>query len=318
VTVCVAAMCRDMLVGASDRMLTAGDVEFEPNQAKVWTFSRSIVALVAGDATIQGELLLEVSKEVQQWINSEPNNWVNVKDVASLYCKQYRTLLRKHAEAEILHPLGLDIPSFLTTQTKMRRELIEDIVQKLTTFDFPSIQETIFMGIDNDGPTGAGGEKLVCPPLFATYGSKLSWMNAVGFVAIGGGKIHAESQFMFAGHSQHKNYEDTIQLTLAAKKRAEVAPGVGKLTDMVVIGPGLGTFTTVEEENVKELETIYQEAKLATDKAIESAQTKTKQFIDRLKREQKKQKEKQAKEQSQKKPTAKPKPSTSQKSEQAP
>src|SRR5207249_5007921 len=39
VTVCIAALCQwennQMIVGASDRMITAGDIEFQPPQQKV-------------------------------------------------------------------------------------------------------------------------------------------------------------------------------------------------------------------------------------------------------------------------------------------
>jgi hypothetical protein len=54
-TVCIGAICdTGMIVGATDTMLTVGDVEFEPQWAaeprvgKVFTITNSIVAMAAG------------------------------------------------------------------------------------------------------------------------------------------------------------------------------------------------------------------------------------------------------------------------------
>jgi hypothetical protein len=242
---------KSTLVGASDRMLTAGDVEFEPEQYKIWQFSTAIVGLVAGDFSLQSEILKRVDIEVKQRINDDPGTWVSVRDVATLYCKKYRDLLREHAEADILSLLGLDIDKFLKRQSKMRSELVKGIAKKLTAYDFPSLLETIFIGTDNDGPLGDNGEKLVYPQIYATERDKLACLTTVGFAAIGIGKPHAESQFMFSGHAPLKPFSDTMLLTYAAKKRAEVAPGVGKVTDMVVIGPGLGVMTKVEDAHLE-------------------------------------------------------------------
>jgi len=286
VTVCVAAMAeKNTLVGASDRMLTAGDVEFEPDQYKIWMFATAIVALVAGDSTLQSEILKRVDIEVKRWINNDPKTWVSVKDVASLYCKKYRELLREHAEADILSPLGLDIDKFLRRQGKMRPEFLASIAEKLTEYDFPSLLETIFIGTDNDGPLGEKGEKFVYPQIYATERDKVACLTTVGFAAIGSGKSHAESQFMFSGHSPLKPFNETILLTYAAKKRAEVAPGVGKVTDMVVIGPGLGPLLKVEDKHIERLDKIYQKSRAGATKAVVRAKAETATFVADVRRE---------------------------------
>jgi hypothetical protein len=42
---------------------------------------------------------------------------------------------------------------------------------------------------------------------------------------------------MLAGHSPFSSSPETLLLTYLAKKRSEIAPGVGKGTDMFIIGP---------------------------------------------------------------------------------
>jgi hypothetical protein len=54
-TVAIAAICNigkdpgPIIVTASDRMITIGDIEYEPAQTKVITFATRTVALFAGD-----------------------------------------------------------------------------------------------------------------------------------------------------------------------------------------------------------------------------------------------------------------------------
>jgi hypothetical protein len=288
VTVCVAAVAeKSTLIGVSDRMLTAGngDIEFEPEQGKFWVFSPAIVALSSGDATIQAELLKQTHKPVKDWIVAAPDQWVNVKDVASLYCQKFRELRRERAEAAILTPLGLDIPSFLANQATMERELVNRIADRLLDWEFPDVLEAIFMGIDNDGPVNEKGEKLNYIQLYATYYDKLSCFNTVGFAAIGIGKSHAESQITFTGHWPLKPFDETLLLAYAAKKRAEAAPGVGKNTDMLVIGPGIGSTLKVEDKHLKELDQIYQKSRAASIKAVGIAQKETKSFVERVRAE---------------------------------
>ncbi len=108
-TVCIAAIAeKGTLIGLSDRMLTAGDTVFETEQSKIWPFSHSIAALIAGDTSVQTEILRKVDNEIRGRIIAAPDDWVNVKEVADLYCKNYREMRRASAEAEILHPVGLD------------------------------------------------------------------------------------------------------------------------------------------------------------------------------------------------------------------
>jgi len=180
VTVCIAAMAeKSILVGACDRMLTAGETEFEPGQYKMWAFSRAIIALIAGDATLQSEIMKRVDIEIKRQINLDPTIWISVRDIASLYCKKYRELLREHAESDLLRPLGLSIDSFLKRQREMSPEFVQSIAKKLTKYKFPSLLETIFMGSDNDGPRGPNGEKFTYAQIYATQEDKMACLTTV-------------------------------------------------------------------------------------------------------------------------------------------
>lgn len=289
-TVCVAAIAdHSVVLGASDRMLSALDVEFETEQSKIWQFSNSIFALIAGDSSIQNEVLKRTNIDVQEWIVKDPSTWVRVKDVALAYCRHYREMLREKAEAEILHPLGLDIKTFLASQATMHANQVADIADQLTKFDFDTIQEMIFMGKDQDGPIDSKGNKQVYSQLYTTYGDKLSCVTAIGFAAIGIGKNHAESQLMFSGHSPWMTFEETLLNTYIAKKRAEAAPGVGKATDIVIVGPTLGTFEKVDDKVVDRMDRIYKQMRRSTDTAFQTAKNKSKELVREIRDERDKQ-----------------------------
>jgi hypothetical protein len=170
----------------------------------------------------------------------------------------------------------------------MQVDIVLELKNKLIEYELPSI-ETIFMGIDNDGPRGPKDEGLFYPQLYSTWYDKSSCLTTIGFAAIGIGKSHAESQFMFSGHWPNKPLHETVSLAYAAKKRAEAAPGVGKETDIIIVAmtPSMGV-QQAQEKYIKELERIYQKSRRATLRGIQRAQDETKQLIEQIKKEQEK------------------------------
>ena len=86
-TVCIAVLFtfndaapdapRSILRGAvvmSDRMITAGDVEYEPRQRKLTQISSNILVLIAGDYPIHSEALSETRKQLRRVPNPLPRN----------------------------------------------------------------------------------------------------------------------------------------------------------------------------------------------------------------------------------------------------
>lgn len=106
---------------------------------------------------------------------------------------------------------------------------------------------TIFCGVDTTGQH-----------IYVTHDSDVGCYDAIGFASIGIGARHANSQFMFQGHTPRSPLAETLLLTYIAKKRAEVAPGVGSETDIFLIGPTLGSYTSsLNDELIKKLAGVY-------------------------------------------------------------
>jgi hypothetical protein len=122
---------------------------------------------------------------------------------------------------------------------------------------------------------------MVGTHLFVVRGAEIECLDVVSFAAIGAGDWHANSQFMFAKHNYNRPFSETLFATYVAKKRAEVAPGVGQATDMFMVGPLLGQCAYPLHPHINDkLEELYKEAisgvlNLATD-----INGKVKEFIE--------------------------------------
>src|SRR5262249_18137530 len=108
-TVCIAARSVGMILVASDRMLTAGDIQFEPPVPKLHLLTPSIVVMFSGDANLHSEILQDLIRDVEQQIKDKPDDWIKVKDVANLYLHYRNAAKRSRAAAAVLAPLGLDL-----------------------------------------------------------------------------------------------------------------------------------------------------------------------------------------------------------------
>jgi hypothetical protein len=277
VTVCIAARSMGMLVLASDRMLTAGDIQFEPPTEKITLLTSSIATMVSGDSSFYTEIITEVFRVMSERMKAEPNNWWAVKDVVDLYISFRNEAKRKRAQAAILAPLGLDSASFLANQKSMDSGLVDAIARDLISFEVPTIS-TIFAGIDHDS-------NGIHPHIYTVYDGDMRCDDVVGFSAVGSGSHHAEAFFMLSRHSWKSPIPETLLLTYSAKKNSEVAPGVGKETDMFVIGPGLGQAISLSAEIISKLDGEYRKAKERERKAQRKANEEVKRYVEELGKE---------------------------------
>jgi hypothetical protein len=268
-TVCVAAIYDSGVIGASDRMITAGDVLFEPKQTKLVTLTTSITVMLAGDSSLQLEIMYKVRADVNKRIEDDPHTWWNVQDVAELYAHYYNQVRRKKSENAILAPLGLDHDSFIFRQQEMSPDLVKQLATELINFELPQVS-TIVTGVD---PTGAH--------IFVVHGSDVVCQDGVGFAAIGAGYWHANSQLMFGGHHKYKPFPESLLLVYSSKKRAEVAPGVGTVTDMFIVD-GLGGFTPVRQDVIIRFENLYQSAQEEQKKIADQLEMRAKDYVEEI------------------------------------
>ena len=265
-TVCVAAISHPMVFGASDRMITTGDIQFEPEQAKIWQLTTSIAAMVAGDIAIQSEVAHLVRARIASQIEAKPPA-LKVSDVANMWADAYIKIRSRQAERLILAPLGLNHDTFIARNQELAPGLANKVAQELLEFRIAGV-DTIIAGLDTDGPH-----------IYVVSDDDVQCRDKIGFAAIGIGFWHAESLFMFNGHTPNRELPETLLRVYSAKKRAQVAPGVGSDTDMFMIGPKIGTYIPFATDPVDRLEQIYQSAEKGHNEVNQEANKAVNNFI---------------------------------------
>jgi len=306
-TVCIAAICQNGIIfGASDRMMTSGDIEFEPKldsiakpdlsqpldltfnaNTKIYPITNSVVVMTAGDSGLQSEIVQDMLAQVQKSIQQNPH-WLYVKEAVGLYLDAYEKAKSRRAHQKIFAPYGFDMQTFLEKSNQLSNHLVIEINKQIQRFDsyFAEMHgiETIITGVDatfgNDAPSAH-----IYSIVKSSAGDFITCGDSVGFAAVGSGARHAESQFMLAGHSPFASSPETLLLTYLSKKRSEVAPGVGKGTDMFTIGPTFGSFAMLEnikDFDMKQIESIYDSVDEGQKKAFEEGMNKTKDYITKL------------------------------------
>jgi hypothetical protein len=86
-------------------------------------------------------------------------------------------------------------------------------------------------------PTVPTTLELTSPVFFPAVdtGGSVNCCDDVGFAAIGIGAWHAKSRLMQGGYINNMFFAPALAVLYAAKKAAEIAPGVGRATDIQIV-----------------------------------------------------------------------------------
>jgi hypothetical protein len=152
----------------------------------------------------------------------------------------------------------------------MSSNLVDKLASEMINYELPDVA-VIFAGVDKTGPH-----------LYIANNGDVACVDQVGFAAVGAGSWHVNSQFMLAKHTRDSSAVKTLSLTYAAKKRAEVAPGVGTGTDMFSIGPSLGSYSTIRPEFIDGIEKIYRRSEIKTKKILEDSKGEINEYLQKI------------------------------------
>jgi hypothetical protein len=90
----------------SDRMITAGDVQYEPRQRKAAEIAPNVLLAIAGDYSIHSQAIKDTHKQLRGNVKPDPY------DVALIYGRAIQAIKRRQAEDLYLSPLGLNTRYF--------------------------------------------------------------------------------------------------------------------------------------------------------------------------------------------------------------
>jgi hypothetical protein len=271
-TVCIAATSVDgSIFCAADRMVTVGDIEMESPVPKMHMITTSIIVMPSDDdAALHTEILSAATGAVSHQIGAAPTKWMPVSLVVSLYIKAFNDVKAKMAEQVFLSPLGLTQQSFLLHMATMEKSLVTRISEDLINYKLPAMS-VIIAGLDSSGSH-----------IYEVHNGESGCFNTIGYAAIGAGARHARAHFMVSNQSHNTSIAESLWATYLAKKRAEVAPGVGETTDIAMLGPQLGRNVLLATPVTTQLEAVYKKTVRAEEKARQTAAKTMVEYVEKL------------------------------------
>jgi hypothetical protein len=244
-TICIGAICDNAqkIVIASDRMITASypSIEFEHALPKIEILSPRCVALTAGSALAHTELF----KVVKGHITSLSNPSVNL--ITEKVKESFVEQRMNKANEKILKPRGLDIKTFYRVQAQLPHDVFLKLDYQIEKMNLGLV--ILICGVDLDG----------CHLHYIRDPGVSECFDALGYCSIGSGDIHATSNFIFRELSALTPLNEAIYTVYEGKRLAEHAPGVGKITDMLILdAKGITRF---DDNDFTILKSIYKDTK---------------------------------------------------------
>ena len=264
-TVCIAAISGQWtapaIIAATDKMRTAGDVQFEGKAGKTFAFTSTVVALGAGDSSDELEICRRALARVQAAGLTE------VQEIAESFAETYRTFRQEVFERELLSPYKLTLDEFNLNQRALTPEFAERIQRLVRDRYLPMSDRdfgcsTIIAGVDASGPH----LYVVRDP------GQVSCEDSAGFAAVGSGARHAETYLMLDGYSPDTEFWHGVLTVYSAKRQSENAPFVGPATELIRLdATGLGV---AQEAEITNIESVYQNNLKAIKEAGQEAKTR--------------------------------------------
>lgn len=224
-TICIAALYEDGkgCVLASDQMTTAHfpiGYEFENEEVrKIVKVRDTAVAylLTAGDVLFANEVLEAVRKDV------DAKGVTATAVIADLFREHYQKVRRKHIIRNELEPRGLSLESYYQGQQRLVKEVVMMIDNALKSSN-PRTELIV-----------AGFGEACCSVFSVMNPGDLFCHDAIGFAAVGSGAPHAVYSLIESGYKKSMDAKTVYELVEKAKKRSEVAPGVGNKTEIIIV-----------------------------------------------------------------------------------
>jgi len=228
-TICIASICDDgkSLVVAADQMFTMQaplNLEFEPPVSKIEKIGTNCVILAAGNSVFAQELTNRTRSKLQA---GRP---APVSTVGLQLKSEYEAFRGQTIEENIvLATLGEDfasfrkkggiLPAYLQLQPMIYQQIIAQAAQFNLGMDF------IVAGVEP-----SGGHIF-----YVGHPGTLMNFDKLGHASIGSGALHAAMSLSLSKQTPRVPLIETLFSVYSAKRAAEVAPGVGQATEMVVI-----------------------------------------------------------------------------------
>lgn len=242
-TICIATICDDSkkVIVAGDRMVTAGDfsVAFEHENRKITAITENSVALTAGSALVGTDLFRAVRSNIH--VGATPP----ISEIVDRVKDAYLGTRNSRIEERYFKVRGFDIKWFNANQRMLNPDIAFRLDHQLETYRFDL--EILIAGVD-----GAGAHiYYIYPPCCSEC------FDSLGYCSIGSGERHSDSTFIAYRYAPSFSLENGLYMTYEAKRKSEIAVGVGQSTDIAVISEKGIQF--ISKDILKKLKGMYEE-----------------------------------------------------------
>jgi 20S proteasome alpha/beta subunit len=258
-TVGIATICenRKAVVIAADRMATLGTpalVNHDADDKKISLLTAHCVAASSGAKPDAAGILDGSSSKIGK----------SIRDISSLIAQSRERLRESRIEAEIVRRnLGISLKEFREQTGENRSILHAETVKQIKEFAFA--MTFIVAGVDDDGAHLFQVDDSPSPVC----------CDGVGYCSIGSGFWLSYAAQASRNNSAQQALAEAVFGIYCAKRAAELAPGVGPATDIVVIDGDGARF--LPEDAIDEIRALYDE--MASRPRLQQAQRRR---IDRL------------------------------------
>lgn len=242
-TICIAALGKngddEIVVFATDHMVTIGELgQFEHSILKWREITPKTIAMLAGNPIFFDDLT-KLSSET-----------LGFSDITKEIHQNFKQKRKNIIKSEIYDIYGVD-DGFIkgALAAEIPNQHIAKLLDQISQYNLQT--QILLVGFENRQAQIAVLDE-----------SNIANFRVINFNAIGSGMIQAINTLMFQKHGKDDDVLTTLYDVYKAKRNAEVAQGVGKETELLVLSQNTGC-TRINDAQLNLLSQIYnQELKM--------------------------------------------------------
>jgi len=238
-TICISAIAKEnngeeIIVFGTDHMVSTQIGQFEHEIKKYKLINKNIVAMLSGNTLLFDRCIKGIDRDA---------DFFSVREKI----RQNMEKLRKEIiENEVYKVYNID-DNFVKDILKQQicNQYLDKILDTISKFSLKT--SILLVGFDNNNKAQISeiGEEGYMD------------FRDVNFHAVGSGTIQAINTLLFQRHSKDNNLKTAVYNVLKAKKNAEVAEGVGKETELLILKKS--GVSEICSEDLEVLTKIYKE-----------------------------------------------------------
>ena len=234
-TICIAAIAKqdgnEYIIFSTDHMVSTAIGQFEHSMIKYKEINKNTVAMLAGNPLIFDDLVKVEGKDLS-YTQIQNGIFDNFK-------KKRKEIIRN----EIFDVYGIDQKFFVEALTKqIPNAHINNILEQVSEFTLKT--GILLIGFDNS-----------IARISEITENGVSDFRDMNFHAIGSGNMQAVNTMLFQKHDKRETLLGTVYNVYKSKRNAEVLEGVGKETELLILG--LDGCNKLGENDLKTLDKIY-------------------------------------------------------------